>query len=487
MKSQFVRKTILLLVFTIALTNVNIARADVAPPEPPSGTNPMPGEELTNVRMVAETVLIDIDGDSPYDEGLATVTATFTMRNLGNVDEQMDVRFPLDQTLGWGKICASPNPQFAPIEDLKVKVNGQAVASQKTYESITVFTEKEPYPTVTLPCWEHFPVSFPAGKDVIIQVTYTTEPYHDYATWAYAYVLETGAGWKDTIGAADIIFQLPYELNNSNFYSCWPEDCALNGNKIQWHYEGFEPTSNVGISLFPPPLLQRIAMEKENVTRNPNDGEAWGRLAKAYKESIMEKRGFRSEPAAIERYRLSMEAYQRAVNLLPNDADWHYGFAELLCINAEWNNLLGEPDEDMWRKCVEQIRQTFNINSKHEKANELLEDVAKIQIEHVNGYDVHFHRLVDLSGPQPDFLILTPEPTSTITPVEAAAPAQDLIQPTATQLPTTQTTETATLIPTSTVVVVTTPASESSNMSIYLGAVAFGLMILVGILKLRKG
>lgn len=59
------------------------AQADVAPFGPPEGTNPVPGTEITQVRMVAETVIIDIDADTPYAEGLAHVTASFTMRNLG--------------------------------------------------------------------------------------------------------------------------------------------------------------------------------------------------------------------------------------------------------------------------------------------------------------------------------------------------------------------------------------------------------------------
>ncbi|MGB8983470.1 MAG: hypothetical protein WCC12_16490, partial [Anaerolineales bacterium] len=390
LKFQFLRRSIVFcvasLIFAISSIDVNDVKADVAPPEPPSGTNPMPGEELTNVRMVAETILIDIDGDSPYDEGLATVTATFTMRNLGNADEQMEVRFPLDQTTGWGGLCSDPFPQFSPITDLKVKVNGQSALSQKTYQTITIQTIDEPQFTITLPCWEHFSVAFPVGEDVIIEVVYTTEPYHDAdASYVYAYVLETGTGWKDTIGAADIIFQMPYELNASNVYDCWPKDCTVSATKVQWHYENFEPTSNISISLLPPPLWQRITVEKGNVAQNPNDGEAWGRLAKAYKESITERRGFRSEPAAIERYQFSKEAYQKAVTLLPNDADWHYGFAELLCWNAEWNDYLVDANENAWRECVEQIRQTININPNHEQANELLEYIASL-------------RMIDLSG-----------------------------------------------------------------------------------------
>ena len=95
------RKTIaLIFAGFLLLFSSTQASADISPPEPPSGTNPEPGSETTNVRMMSETVLVEIDANSPFNNGYGKVTATFTMRNLGNADEKMDVRFPLDQTIG---------------------------------------------------------------------------------------------------------------------------------------------------------------------------------------------------------------------------------------------------------------------------------------------------------------------------------------------------------------------------------------------------
>lgn len=170
------RKIVAFIITVVLLLVLNTpALADVAPPEPPSGTDPEPGNEITNVRMVSETVLINIDADSSLDKGDGKVTATFTMRNLGDVDEQMDVRFPLDQTIGWGKLCSAPSFQYPTIDDLKVKVNGQPVSTHITYQTVPIVTEQEPWPTTTIPCWANFPVFFPVGKDVIIQVTYTAQ------------------------------------------------------------------------------------------------------------------------------------------------------------------------------------------------------------------------------------------------------------------------------------------------------------------------
>jgi tetratricopeptide (TPR) repeat protein len=460
------RKIIAFIITVVLLLGSNSSvRADVAPPEPPSGTNPEPGNEITNVQMVSETVLIDIKANSPLDTGYGKVTATFMMRILGDTDEQMDVRFPLDQTTGWGGLCSDPLPQFSPITDLKVKVNAQSVSTKKTYQSITLPTVEEPHPVITIPCWEHFPVSFPVGKDIAIEVTYTTEPYYDAdASYVYAYILETGTGWKDTIGTADVIFQLPYELNDSNFYSCQPSDCVLNGNKIQWHYEDFEPTSNISISLLPPPLWQRIDLEKKNTIKNPSDGEAWGRLAKAYKESITERRGFRSEPAALERYQLSKEAYEKAVALLPNDADWHFGFAQLLCWNAEWNNLSLDSNTEAWKACVEQIQQVLSLNPNHAGMKELIENTPELT------------NMIDFSGTQPDYLILTAQPSVTLNPTATTK---------AIPSPTVQVTKTAipTIAVTSTLTPILTQVPKESNTFFYIGALV--LLFIVGFIVMR--
>ena len=83
-------------VFLVTLFSVKPVRADVAPPESPPGSNLVPGAETTQVRMMAETVLLTVSKD-PVDPlgAIARTDATFTMRNLGSVEEKMQVRFPL--------------------------------------------------------------------------------------------------------------------------------------------------------------------------------------------------------------------------------------------------------------------------------------------------------------------------------------------------------------------------------------------------------
>ena len=86
-------------------------RADVAPPYYPPGSNPQPGTEVTQVRMAAETVLIEVQKDiTPESLGRARVTADFTMHNLGTADESMAVRFPIAGKRWAGRLPGDRQP-----------------------------------------------------------------------------------------------------------------------------------------------------------------------------------------------------------------------------------------------------------------------------------------------------------------------------------------------------------------------------------------
>ena len=194
-----------ILVFLLLLTMFafpTAALADMAPPYNPPGSNLQPGTDTTQVRMMAETVLIDVNNDStPNSLGSAAVTADFTMRNLGSSDESMAARFPISSNNGFGK--------YPEITDIVIKINGRQVSYRRAnYPDVL-------YPTVDAAPWAEFDITFPAGQDVAVEVAYNLKgsgyPTLPYAS--YYYILETGAGWKDTIGSADITLRLPYPAN----------------------------------------------------------------------------------------------------------------------------------------------------------------------------------------------------------------------------------------------------------------------------------
>jgi len=77
-------------------------QADVAPPQKPPAVNPSPGKEPTQVRMVSETVTLEILPNKSADAlGSASVTASFNMHNLGNSDEEWMYASP--DILEWGQ------------------------------------------------------------------------------------------------------------------------------------------------------------------------------------------------------------------------------------------------------------------------------------------------------------------------------------------------------------------------------------------------
>jgi tetratricopeptide (TPR) repeat protein len=400
-------------------------KADIAPPEQPAGGNPAPDLETTQVRMVAETVLIEVISATPSGSlGKARVTASFTMQNLGTQDENLQVRFPL--TSLYGSSAGSRE-----IEDFKANVNGVPLQVRRI---------ESDYDGLYDGPWAEFPIAFPAGKEVEIEVTYLVEGDGEYPFIALKYIFHTGAGWKGTIGTANLTVRLPYEANPQNVifdteigWSTTTPGGILDGREIRWHLEDFEPdfSQNFSISLVMPIVWRAVLREQDTLAKNPKDGEAWGRLGKLYKECFLLRRGFREDAGGEELYRLSRAAYQQALILLPEDALWMAGYADLL-----WNHwyyserFKASPDYAELTDALQLLQRSRQIDPQNEKATSLLDDIRYAvpeAVQEVNGEYV--------------LLILTVTPT--------AAPSFTLTQVPTTTLVATATPEpTATLVPT---------------------------------------
>ncbi len=335
------KKAVVAIVLLALLARPSPARADIAPPSPPPGSNVQPGTETTQVRMLAETVLIEVrPGSGEKDLGLARVTADFTMQNTGDNPETMAARFPIAADDGWGKVNL--------IADLRIRVAGQTVPTRR-------ITGKDPnhMGSQELP-WAEFDVTFPPHEEVAIQAQYTLQGGGEYPFSQFTYILSTGAGWKDTIGSADIIVQLPYEASTENVLAGSSISAGttsggrIDGTVIRWHYDNLEPTynDNFEIDLVTPSTWQKLLAEQENVALHPSDGESWGRIGMLCKQMAYSSRGkgFRAgelDAGAAQLYQEAVQAYDKAVTLLPKDALWHAGYAELLGYHAFFEGLAG--------------------------------------------------------------------------------------------------------------------------------------------------
>jgi len=437
MKKIF-RWTVLVLVVTALMIPTGVY-ADVAPPSHPPGSNPGPGTEGTEVRMMAETVLIEILSNNATDRlGQAKVTADFTMRNLGSESESMDVRFPISSNNGFG--------DYPELKDLKVKVDGKTVPTKRIMEEDPEWSS-DPVP------WAEFNTTFLPNQDVQIQVSYLLDGTGEYPFVAYYYILHTGEGWNGTIGSADIIVRLPYEANQFNVIFDeqigWSQTTAggiVSSREIKWHFEDLEPdrSNDFELSIVNPAVWQNILREQANVQANPNDGEAWGRLGKLYKEIFFYRRDFRRDTGGQQLYPLSIEAYEKAITLKHDDALWHAGFADLLAIHAYYSQWEGSDFTSDALRSMQEIDIALGLAPKDPKVNEIAEKIYWLFPDAVELLEIGYDFLWLTATPIIETPIVIPASstptlaapptavfTATTTPTEEAVPASNTPVPTA--------------------------------------------------------
>ncbi|MGE5249970.1 MAG: tetratricopeptide repeat protein [Bacteroidota bacterium] len=384
------------------------AHADIAPPINPPGSNPQPGVVSTQVRMAAETVLIDVRNDTASGSlGQARVTADFTMHNTGAVDETLSVRFPMSSNDGRGA--------YPEIHDLGIAVNGSPASYRRaSYPDYRYQMEDVP--------WAEFDVTFPAGQDLPIRVSYLVDGSGYMPFTAFYYILETGAGWKDTIGSADITLRLPYPASAQNVILNWQIGWAettpggeISGNELHWHFENFEPGEagpirNMEFALVAPSAWNSILAARRAVEASSADSEAWGRLGKLYKGIFFESKGYRDDAGGKELYGLAVSAYEKCLELDPTDAQWHAGFADLLGNRAYWDAWMSGPTPEAYR-ALEEIRTALELAPDDPVVQEIAQNLTYLFPDGITqtagGYD--FPWLARTPTPNP--------PTPTVVPV----------------------------------------------------------------------
>jgi hypothetical protein len=324
--------------------------------------------------MVSERVTLTIQPNREGEMPKARTEASFQMRNLGTAAEMMDVRFPLlyGESLYYSEM-------FPEIQDIQVRVDGKSVSTKR-------ITSPDKYGRGEIP-WAAFPVTFPPGQDVAITVTYTTLGFGYEPHIVFRYILETGAGWKDTIGSGEIVVILPYEASPQNVlldeysgYGQTTPDPQFSGNEIRWRFENLEPDweDNFAVMVIQPSAWQKVLRERENTAKNSRDGEAWGRLGKAIKDVIRYPKGYlRADDAGRQMYLEAVAAYEKSVTLLPKDALWHYGFADLLwshyVFDVHW---AGGQDVAGLLRLSQELNTSLALDPKNQDARDLADYIS---------------------------------------------------------------------------------------------------------------
>lgn len=297
-------------------------QADIAPPEQAPGSNIQP-EGTTQVQMAAERVTIAVlrvKGARDTDLPVANVVASFTMRNTGNAPETMTVRFPLSDPDGRGDGFGS-HPE---IEQLIVAVNGKRLPTR-------VVTTTNPTGASEPPIrWAAFEVTFPPGKDVVINVQYILQStgYPPYGR--FKYILETGAGWYGPIGLATFVLKLPYPANEENVVlGRSTPGGQFFGDEVRWTFKDIEPTEqdNFYVTVLAPRVWEHILEARRRAQARPKSAAAWRELAQAYLSAIYGKYGVEIGGKFVP---LIEEAYRRAQENDPASAQLHAEWAQAL-------------------------------------------------------------------------------------------------------------------------------------------------------------
>ena len=348
-QNQTLIKSILVFMFLalVSSTSIPIVRADAAPPPDPTvgGIGPYQPQK-TNVQMISETVFIDVP-QSPsnvQEPKQIKVNASFTMRNQGQTEEQMQVIFPLTRLNTGG------------TEEALYQIDTSSFV-------ITVNGQHVPITTITTPPeetasdmdhgfspdvqWAAFEVTFPVQKDVILEVEYEMlNPYEQEDFTGIAYILETGAGWYGNILSADITVRLPYQIEEIALYYAKP-GYAISGKELHWSLKDFEPTreDNLDVRVVKEEQWQAIVDLRSKVKRNPNDVDLQVKLADTYVSlSVFSMKPYGYLYSLNHRTSdLAVEARRKVVDLRLEWGDAHFRLAEILWYtNPKVEKILGE-------------------------------------------------------------------------------------------------------------------------------------------------
>lgn len=330
------------------------AQADIGwPPLSPGGSSlEAPEGADTNVRMVSEEVNLTVEPferpvpgnkeDSPAYHMRALVEAVFQMRNLGTAEEAFDVWFPLAASLRYpGMLPYWPDNI---VSDFKVWVDGYPTA----FEQVQAPDVGDPNQQST---WARFAMRFPAGQDVTVRVNYTLYPSGRRPFGGFEYILQTGAGWKDTIGKAVINVTLPDTVTPENVslsgksieglpIAPQPEGYTIENNVIHWELTDLEPgeQDNVYVDVLEPERYRELVRARAEAAQQPNSADAQVALARASINAVMVVKSVGQHGGGRELGEQINAAYRKALELDPR-ADIYLKYIQWLMRNGGGQSL----------------------------------------------------------------------------------------------------------------------------------------------------
>lgn len=441
--------TLILLLAFVSFAPPPAAHADIGwPPLSPGGSSLEPQPEIqTNVSMLSEQVTLTVETyERPVPQGQeespafwmrALVEAQFTMRNLGAQPESFDVWFPLAASTHYpGMLPYFPDNT---IQDFKLWVDGLPTETQ------TVMAPDVGDPSQSS-AWAKFPLAFPAGQDVIVRVNYTLYPSGRRPFGSFEYILQTGAGWKDAIGAAEIAVYLPDTITAENLslqgssveglpLQPNPAGYEIENNVIRWSFTELEPTAldNIFVDVLEPERYRQLVRARAALQNAPDSAQAQLELARAARGALQVVKTVGQHGGGMALAAELDAAYRRAIELAPERAELYGEYARWLMTTAGWRGLIVDgtclPDLcDLVARGLEKFPNDPELNSLNDEIRMLQEEAA------LNATQQALSTATESAA-------VTPAPTASETPVPASptpSPVEPTQQPTAASTPTPQ-------------------------------------------------
>jgi len=368
-----------------------IGHADIGwPPVSPAGASVgLQDDFQTNVRMVSEEVHLNIEAfERPFPEGESDspaywmrglVDARFVMRNLGETQEAFDVWFPLAASTRYTEVLMYEMTPENIVQDFKVRVDGKQIkTAQVNAPSVGIPEFESP--------WAKFAMVFPPSQDVIIQVNYTVYPGGRRPFGDFEYILQTGAGWKDSIGEATIVVHLPYNvttetvsLSGNDVYGYplapQPEGFMVEKDTLTWHFTGLEPAAkdNIFINMLEPGRYSKLVQARAQVLKTPNSANAQLQLARALSEAIQIIKVVQKNGGGITLAQEVNAAYERALELSPERPEIYGEYANwLMRSGSGWQLFIGGTCPEILCNLVKKGLEKFPDDPELKKIDEFI-------------------------------------------------------------------------------------------------------------------
>lgn len=312
----------------------------------------------TWVRMVDEQVRLKVrpvmTGPVLYQQ--VEVLAGFHLYNTSSEPESMQAVFPLTRLkCPWVAGPGSWTFREDVIDEasFQVLVDGQPVPIQPLTTTTIITQMPEGVSSgVQLECqtaWKQFSVTFPARRDVRIQVSYTMRPPSPFELgegvagypWdSFTYILKTGAPWYGTIGQVDLSIDLPQPALREQFLKL-PAGYRIDKNTIRWRWEDLEPMQDFEVVMMSLQTQKELAEVLQALKTKPEDATALARLAELY-EALARRYDYPASCGSTIEYAsfaqihnwtyadLALTAYQRLLKLRPGDGEAQTQYANLL-------------------------------------------------------------------------------------------------------------------------------------------------------------